>query len=252
MSEVRLRTASRLLAESLYAGRLAENERDAILHALVHDMRTPVSAIISSLELLGENLPLNPDQTELIGVIGKMSEQLLDMMNGMLFEHHLESGRKIPVAPVDVTTLLRHAFETARPLAVDAGQTLHVVYPEPNTVVEGDESLLYRVLLNLLTNAVKFSPHGGRILLAAQNGPGICTIHVTDNGPGIPDDEKSAIFNRHVRGTNRPGAGKLSFGLGLDFCRRAVAAHGGIITVADAPGGGSDFSFSLPQKPALA
>jgi len=243
MSEIRLRISSKILAKSLHALQRAENERDEVLHAMVHDMRTPVAASITCLELLGDDLPLDAEQKELIDVIRSTSGQLLEMLNGILQVNQLENG--LDRQPVDVGLLFRDLFNTIKPLADAAPHEFQVAYPPQLISVLADQSLLYRVLMNLISNAVKFCPPHSRILLTAELQPGACLFRVIDNGPGISDEEKPNVFTKHRHGEGLTPTGLSSFGLGLDFCKRIVEAHGSTLSVTDTPGGGCTFSFAV-------
>jgi len=247
IGEIRSSATARTLRENLEARARAESERDAILHSLVHDMRTPLAAIISSLDLLEHDLPLNPDEEHLMHGIRSMSTDLLEMMNGMLEANRLDANVRLDCSSLDVTSLLRRAFETAVPLALDVGQRVSVEYPSGNGSICGDESVLYRVLTNLLTNAIKFCPSGSHISLTAKVEGGMWAFHVIDDGPGVAESERENIFERHTRGSSWKN-GIESYGLGLNFCKRAVEAHGGAISVQDAPGGGVDFCFRVPRE----
>lgn len=243
MSEVRLSISSKILATNLEALQRVQNERDDVLHALVHDMRTPVAATMTCIELLGDELPLDSDQKELMNVIRTSSHQLLEMLTGILQVNQLDTG--LDRQPVDVGLLLRQLFDTIKPLADVAHQDFRVGYPPQAISVLADQSLLYRVLMNLISNAVKFCPPRSRIDLVAEKCQGLCVFRVIDNGPGISDEEKTNVFRKHHHSAAAAKTGLSSFGLGLDFCKRIVEAHGGTLSLADTPGGGCTFSFSV-------
>ena len=115
--------------------------------------------------------------------------------------------------------------------------------------IQADATLLGRALANLIDNALKFTPRGGQVVVSAErwsNGSGLSLVRcfVRDTGPGIPPEYRTRIFDRFVQIANRPGL-RRGTGIGLNFCQLAVEAHGGKIWVEDAPGGGSEFSFTL-------
>ncbi|HRJ73958.1 MAG TPA: GAF domain-containing sensor histidine kinase, partial [Terrimicrobiaceae bacterium] len=244
MSEIRWRAASHVIRESLESREAAERSRDDLVYSLIHDMRTPVSAVISSLDLLKEELSLNDEQTEIFGLADSTAHELLDMLNGLLAANRLEGGDSRPDrTPVSVFRLLHEAFHLVKPIADTAGQRLTVAYPEYDRPVLADRQLINRVLINFLTNAIKFCPPGSTIAVSARNGTDSVQFEVRDNGPGIPCEDRSRIFEKHERGP--AWTASPSFGLGLDFCRRTVAAHGGTVKLEDGPDGGCVFSFEL-------
>lgn len=246
MSEIRWRAASHVIRETLECREAAERGRDDLIHALIHDMRTPVSAVISSLDLLQEELPLNDEQAEIFRLADSTAHDLLEMLNGLLAANRLEAGESLPDrAPVSVFRLLHEAFHLVKPIADTGGQRLTVAYPEHDRHVLADRQLISRVLINFLTNAIKFCPPGSTIALSARNGTNTVRFEVRDNGPGIPSQDRSRVFAKHERGS--AGAASPSFGLGLDFCRRTVGAHGGEVKLEDGPSGGCVFSFELAE-----
>jgi len=249
LTEIRLRTVTTALRGNMGDLQLAEKQRDEVLHMLVHDMRTPLGAVITSLELLEDAGGMNAEQKDLFGIAQKGGEELLDMLNSMLQVNRLQSGEQaLTLESFHVSALLRHVFQLAKPLAEEAWHGLSVIYPVEDILLTADQALLSRVLLNLTSNAVKFCPRGSEIVLRAEQNPaesgGGCHFSVLDNGPGVPDEEKALIFEKYQQGTVRGGGS--SFGLGLRFCKLTVEAHGGSIAVQDAFGGGSEFSFVIP------
>jgi len=255
LTEIRLRTVTTALRGNMRDLQQAEKQRDEMLHMLFHDMRTPLGAVITSLDLLAAAGGMTAEQKELSGIAHKGGEELLDMLNSMLDVNRLQSGEQaLSRESIHVSALLRHVFQLSKPLADEARHHLSVVYPTEDVLLFADQTLLSRVLLNLITNAVKFCPRGSGIVLRAEKNPagsgGGCLFSVSDNGPGVPDEEKALIFEKHQQGSAR--SGDPSFGLGLRFCTLAVEAHGGSISVRDVPGGGSEFSFVIPDRGATA
>ena len=119
--------------------------------------------------------------------------------------------------------------------------------PEDLLLIKGDSKLIIQVIVNLVDNAIKYTPPGSEIRIRAQAAGDRVTISVADNGPGIPDDQKPKIFDMFYTGSNRLGDSRRSLGLGLGLCRSIIAAHGGTLTVADNTPQGAVFSFTLPR-----
>jgi len=236
--------------------RLLENRRllqERDLRDTVHDLRTPLGAISSCMELMGmsgENF--SDDTRELIELSQSSVTTMLDMTQQLLIRGKLKSTEdpSLILQPVSVSLILRRAARMVRFFAQHAGVKLDLEWPDDLIALHVDERLIERVFLNLLTNAVKFSPAGGRVrirlrLTEKTNRP-MCRIAVIDQGAGVPDAEKGHIFGEFATGSTPSGHALPSFGIGLSFCKTVVQSHGGEIGVLDAPGGGSEFYCLLP------
>ena len=157
----------------------------------------------------------------------------------------LESGQ--PVADqkaVETLELIKSAVADVTPVAGGRRQTLTTDLPDHLAPIWVDEDMARRVLINLMENASKFSPPGGKIEIGAHHDTEWIHMWVRDNGPGIPPAEQDRIFDKftRLRGTSKPGG----LGIGLAFCRLAVQGHGGRIWVESEPGHGSTFHFTFP------
>jgi signal transduction histidine kinase len=145
--------------------------------------------------------------------------------------------------------ILDAAVDYLLPLAGDSEITLSKIVEPDLPLVLIDEDKINRVIVNLIDNALKFTPRGGRVTVSAErwlNGDEGSYVRciVRDTGPGIPPEYRSRIFERFVQIANRHGR-RRGTGIGLNFCQLAIEAHGGRIWVDEAPGGGSEFSFTL-------
>jgi signal transduction histidine kinase len=157
-----------------------------------------------------------------------------------------ESGVLVTLRPVDLTMLIEGAVENVASAATDSDiRLVHDVAPDlPRPFADAEK--LERVVLNLLDNALSYTPSGGRIAVVAVARDGFVEVSVSDTGPGVPADYRETIFERFVRVPSVKGRRK-GFGLGLYFCRQVVQAHGGDIWVEPGPGDvGSRFVFTLP------
>jgi signal transduction histidine kinase len=250
-AEVHLRQSEQALKESVSLLQENEQQREKSLHMLVHDLRTPAGAIVSLTGLLESTPPdLTGEQRELVRDCQESATSLLSMIQDLLEINRLRAGSPADGRDgVKVSSALRHAAQMVAPILREASIRLAVDYPDAGGEVPGDARQIERVLLNLLTNAAKFSPAGSGISLSAHPVPEGFRFEVRDGGPGVPDSEKEAIFQQHFIGSVAGERGMPSFGIGLAFCKMAVEAHGGRIGVADAPGGGSIFYFVLPAAP---
>jgi signal transduction histidine kinase len=253
-TEIELRQRALALKGSLDILEETEQRREEALRMLIHDLRTPAGAIVSSTELI-ESSPdrLTPDQLELLRTSRESAEQLLSMIRDLLEIGRMGSDETPPPRrTILVSELLRHAAQMVEPTLEAASISLAVRFPDSGSTLEVHPRSVERVLLNLLTNAGKFSPSGSTITLSARrdtvDGIEGWLFEVADAGPGVPDDEKNAVFRQHFTGSIAAERGLQSFGIGLAFCKLAVEEHGGQIGVRDAPGGGSIFFFFLPEK----
>jgi len=221
--------------------------RDDLTHMIVHDLRTPLTSIASGLRTLKAVARLDDQEQALLDVAIEGGNTLLSMINDLLDISKMEAGalqlRLQKVAPAE---LIREACQQVELLAQQKGQTL-VAEPEGDLpAVYADHDLARRALVNLLGNAVKFTPSGGAVTVsAAVAGDDEVVFSVADTGIGIPEDARERIFDKFGQIESRKTGGRSSTGLGLTLCKLAVEAHGGRIWVDSEPGVGSTFSFTL-------
>lgn len=226
-------------------------ERD--LRTTVHDLRTPAGAISSCLELISLNDDDRSQETlELLEICQESTSSLLDMLQQLLVNGHLKpsENKMLDIQSISASQVIRRATRLTRAMANEARVKLDFTWPEELIYLRVDERLIERVLLNLITNAIKFSPAGGIVNLRMERvgtpDEPQCRISVIDHGPGVPDAEKTQIFDEFAKGSNTSSHSQKSFGIGLAFCKTVVDAHGGEIGVEDSPGGGSIFYCTLP------
>lgn len=253
-TEIGLRQRTAALKESFAILQETEGQRERSVHMLMHDLRTPAGAIVSLADLLESTPPaLSAEQLGLLQVCRDSAESLLAMIRDLLDINKMKSSDSpVDHAEVPASQLLRRVSQMIQPSLDDASIRLSVDYPDGGGTIWVDSRQIERVLLNLLTNAVKFSPAGALISLSARSahfaGEEGFRFEICDEGPGVPEAEKEAIFEQYFTGSIRAARGMESFGIGLAFCKMAVEAHGGHIGVQDVPGGGSRFYFFLPSK----
>ncbi|MBN1667936.1 MAG: GAF domain-containing protein [Anaerolineales bacterium] len=222
--------------------------REDLLSSIYHDLRSPLANVVSSIDVLGNLLSLdeNPALKSLFNIAVRSTERIQRLTNSLLDINRLEAGQPVVnLAPVAVETLVQDALEAVGPIAHNKEQQVEVaIQPElPQVQVDGD--MIRRVIINLLENAIKFSPPQGRIQIGArQEQPGWIQVWVADTGPGIPVEKRHLIFDKFTRLHGK--SGPAGIGLGLAYCRLAVEGHGGQIAVQDAALGGAHFTFNLP------
>jgi len=236
------------VTEEIELARLKED----MTYMLVHDLRSPLTVLKGSLSLMEESLAAGRTEglDELITLAQRNVDRILHMANELLDIRRIESGQ-LPLQPeaIDVGALLREVAARLAPLATPANITLEVTVDPDLPPLHADPELIGRVLHNLVDNAIKFTPDGGRVWLWArldpERAPGSLLIGVSDNGPGIPPEEQPHVFEKFRRAASTGGR-RIGTGLGLPFCKLAVEAHGGRIWVESEAGKGSTFIISLP------
>jgi two-component system, NtrC family, sensor histidine kinase KinB len=227
-----------------------EEMREDLMAMLFHDLQSPLGNVIASLDLLAHELP--PDTTPMINSIvdiaSRSSRRLQTLIRSLLDINRLEAGHPISERQqVQAADLVNAAIETIVPVLERREIELEKSVPNDLPELYVDEDMIRRVLINLLENALKFSPDQSRITVAASWQPDApwITFSITDQGTGIPEQYREVIFEKFRRVQEYEG-GPKGLGLGLAFCRLAVVAHGGQIWVRSAKPEGAKFSFTLP------
>ena len=224
--------------------------RSEFLAMVTHDLHTPLTAIKGSLEVLlqqGVGIELG---RELLGIAQKNADRLFRMASDILDLARIEAGRfEIHPEPFDIVAGLRGMLDRMRRLAEDRGIVLSLSAPEGLPPTQADGARMDQVFANLVSNALKFTPRGGRIDVTVEESPGEVLVAVQDSGMGIPPEHQDRIFDRFYQVPLRPGERVEGAGLGLSICKAIVEEHGGRIWVQNAPGRGSTFFFTLPQRP---
>lgn len=224
-----------------------DRQKDALTGALVHDLRQPLTAVLGGLSSAA-NDPGIPDGTrELVQIARSGAEELLGMINDLLDITRLEAGKPLFRAqPVKVADFVRRGVDRVAELTRERNQQLTVDLPDGLPEVLGDEERLSRVVSNLVGNAAKFTPSGGRIQVSAGQQGSTVWVSISDTGPGIPKEDQARIFDKFATVGEDGASGRASTGLGLTFSKMAVEAHKGHIWVESEPEKGSTFTFSLP------
>ncbi|OGO20236.1 MAG: hypothetical protein A2Z14_15370 [Chloroflexi bacterium RBG_16_48_8] len=223
--------------------------RNRLTEMIVHDLRSPLTAILSSLKILGgfvlENVS-TPIVKQALSVAQHSCDQMLGLVNSLLDIAKLEAGQ-LPISQQEISfqTLCSNLVESYIPAANELGILLNSHVDDDVPLFYGDEEKIRRVLLNLVDNALRFSPPGGQVLILAEMADNAILLTVSDTGPGIPYEYREKIFDRFVQVPGITGRG-IGTGLGLSFSKLAVEAHRGMIWVEDNPEGGSLFRIRLP------
>jgi PAS domain S-box-containing protein len=223
-----------------------EETRSDLISMIVHDLRSPLGNIVSSLDVL--QATLTPDDEVVVPVLAiafRSSQRLSRLIDSLLDLRRLEAGQAVlHKDPASINALIAEAADQVHPLAEGKAILLRLDVPPRLPAVPMDADMIRRVLINLMENAVKYSESAGTIVVSARTGDGLVTIGVKDSGPGVPLAEHARIFQKFTR--LQSPAGPKGLGLGLAFCKLAVEAHRGRIWVESEPGQGATFFFTLP------
>jgi PAS domain S-box-containing protein len=221
--------------------------RNDLTAMIYHDLRSPLANIVSALDVL-EGM-FTPEEVEtnasLVGIARFNIDRIRRLIDSLLDINKLESGEAIANrAPFALNLLTDDLVKATQPRAEARHQTLTVSLASDLPLVSIDRDMIRRVLINLVENAIKYTPENGHIAVVAQVEDEFVRVWVQDNGPGIPATERERIFDKFARLKGHRTIQGL--GIGLAFCRLAVNGHGGRIWVEPAPEQGSRFIFTLP------
>ena len=226
----------------------SERLMNEFLAMLAHELRNPLAPIQTSLELI----EMRPDDRETTqwahDVIARQTRQLARLVDDLLDVSRITQG-KITLRPqnVDLRATVRQVAQAWKGASSARHQTLDVVLPAEPMPVNADSARLEQVLSNLVSNAVKYTPDGGKIVLRGHVRAGVASVAVSDNGIGIPPDLRMRVFDLFVQGERNLDRGEGGLGVGLTLAKRLVDAMGGTLT-ADSPGigQGSEFTLAMP------
>jgi signal transduction histidine kinase len=237
------------LQESFTKLQALEKHRDDLTNLIVHDLRTPLTSIMGGMQTLPMIGCLDEKQREMVALSVRGGENLLGMINDLLDVEKMEQGAmELDYAPIQPAALIESALTQVSWLTTSKELTVVNSATDELPAFHGDEGKLRRVLVNLLGNAIKFTPHGGTLNISAglTSDSEMLQFSVKDSGEGIPEEAFEQIFEKFGQVANRQAGGVMSTGLGLTFCKLAVESHGGVITVESALGEGSTFTFTVP------
>ncbi len=243
--------AQEQLEHSFEQLRLLDQQKNDLTNMIVHDLRTPLTSIITGLQTMEMMGDLDVDQTEMLGMALVGGQNLLNMINDLLDISKMEDGSLVlDRTDLDAGQVCQAALAQLGPLASERDQTLTLQIEDGLPRANADEDKLRRIVTNIIGNSLKFTPSGGSVTLKVQadGQDGGLLFSVTDTGEGIPPEAFGKIFERFGQVETRKAGRKMSTGLGLTFCKMAVEAHGGRIWVESELGKGTTFSFTIPQS----
>ncbi len=214
-----------------------------------HELRTPLTSIKNATQLMlsGKAGPVSADQRRFLEMSLRNIDRLTGIVNDVLSLSKLESGGiQFHVSELDVVPVLHNAITTFGPQAESRGIDLQGVIPASLSTVLGDQDRIEQILCNLLSNALKFTSEGGRVILSASSGPDSVSIEVADTGIGMSAADQERIFDRFHQAGDPLTRTRGGTGLGLSIAREMVQAQGGRIWVESELGKGSRFCFEIP------
>jgi signal transduction histidine kinase len=227
---------------------VSHNEKDRILRVVAHDIRNPIAAIVSLTDLmLADRSTYTPEQLEFLELIMEactnahsLTKDILDASNPDKQTHTTE--------PVDINTLLGNCISLLRFKAQEKNQDI-ILYPlEQPVILHINKENIWRVINNLIVNAIKFSNNDSRIEVTAERKDDNIVIAIKDSGIGIPESNKTKVFEMFTVAKRLGTAGEKSYGLGLSICKQIMESHGGQIYFESKVGDGTTFYITLPVR----
>lgn len=260
---IRIRTSPVIDSEGDYIGCVksmrdvtAEHEvnqmKNEFVSTVSHELRTPLTSIKGYVDLIldGETGEINEIQREFLGIVKQNSDRLVALINDMLDISRIESGRiHLKIEPLDLDDLVFGAIDTFKAVIQQTGHGLSAEIPESLPLAAGDRDRVGQMLINLISNAIKYSPAGGAVTVSARKHGEQVVVSVADEGIGIAREDAEHLFDQFYRVDSSLTREIGGTGLGLSICKTIIELLGGQIWVKSTLGKGSVFSFSLPIAP---
>jgi len=245
-----LMQANRRLSAQWLRLQRANGFKNEILGTVAHDLKNPLGVILGRTEMLKELISTGASASGVsaqVDHIRDATKRLTSMVDHLISDAMADAfDITIRREPVDVAALVKEVADANQPLAVNKQQTISVTAP-PNFVTMCDTDRIREAIDNLISNAIKYSPIAGKIIVAVTHEANDTVIRVSDEGAGLSPEDLGRLFGRFQRLSAKPTAGESSTGLGLSIVKRIIDMHGGEVTAdSDGPGKGSTFTITLP------
>lgn len=232
--------------EAAEAATLAKGQ---FIASVSHELRTPLTAIIGALGMIEEYPPEGmPEQAmTLVGMAYRNGKRLSSLINDLLDFEKLDANRmEFNCQPMGLTQFLTHALELNQPYAERYQVSFALEQPPADVAILADENRLMQVMTNLLSNAAKHSPSGGKVLISTRQSEGMMRVSVSDSGAGVPEAFRPHIFEKFAQAENSSTRKAEGTGLGLAISKAIIEKMGGVIGFDSEPGKGATFYFDLP------
>lgn len=242
---------AQLLARARVEAEAASQAKSTFLAVMSHELRSPLNAIIGFAEIIAGRLfgPSDPRYFEYAEDIRVSGTHLLGLIGDILDLSKIGAGHMhLDERPVDIRNL---ADRTARLFAANlskSGLTLRTLVPEDFPALRADPMRLGQILINLVSNAIKFTPAGGTVTISAAQEPDAVVLRVSDTGTGMTGEEAARVVEPFVQVDNPLNRGRGGTGLGLSICRELAVLHGGSLGIESAPGAGTTVTVRLPRE----
>ena len=244
VNEALIKERARLRKTNEMLKRLEKTKQD-LTNMVVHDLKGPLAEVVANIHLLADE-PLSELGREVLESALLGTDALSFLITNLLQISRLEEDRfELNPSPVSVWKVIKTTLNRLKTLLDQQGHEVVLAIEPELPPVAADEDVLSRIIQNLVVNAVEHTPMDGRLTFRGFLGKEMLTVSLSDQGPGVDPAYREVIFEKFSRNPDRRGP-SLSTGLGLNFCKLAVEAHGGRIWVQEAPGKGADFRFTLP------
>jgi PAS domain S-box-containing protein len=229
----------------------ADHRKSEFLATLAHELRNPLAPIRTGLDLLRIGPPEPASLARVIGMMDRQLGHLIHLVNDLLDVARITRGKiELKKEAVPLATLVSMALETNVALIEASGHRLEVHLPQQPIMLDADTTRIVQVLSNLLNNAAKYTPAGGRITVSAWTEPGQALVAVSDSGVGIPPEALATVFDMFTQVRSNIDRAQGGLGIGLSLVRRLAELHGGSVSAASAGRGhGSTFTLRLPLPP---
>jgi PAS domain S-box-containing protein len=237
-----------LLRNRIDALTKADEHKNIFLSTLSHELRNPLAPLMNALQLIRMTAPHNAALQYPIKLIERQVDFLRRLVDDLLDVTRISAGKiQLELANIDLRDVVTKAAETARPLITQRAHRLNMQLLPSSIVVPADPDRLEQVFINLLTNAAKYTPEGGRIEVRVLREQSEAVVHVSDNGIGIPKEMQPHIFELFTQVPSSASLSEGGLGIGLSLVKNLVELHGGSVQVrSEGSGRGSEFSVRLP------
>jgi signal transduction histidine kinase len=237
--------------DDVTALRRLDELKSEFVSMVAHEIASPLSSVLGQLQTLGKEVAgeLNDKQRHLTHRAASRVEGIINLSRDLLDLSKIEAGTLGEPAEVDLGAVIREAVDIVSAQAEEKGQTVEVEVEDDLRPIQAVPRAVQEVVLNLVSNAVKYTPEGGRVSVAARNAAGGVELAVSDTGFGIAPEDQDKVFQRFYRVKDAQTRHIVGTGLGLPIVKQVVEGHGGSLELASRPGRGSTFTVRLPPRP---